>query len=90
MKNITHEEKKERVVTFLDRAEVDFLDKLGKDALFSAGMKLSRTKLIAWLVDFAKQLNISGENLKSEKDFEERILGVLGRNLKVFDLNKNR
>ena len=90
MKNITHEEKKERVVTFLDRAEVDFLDKLGKDALFSAGMKLSRTKLIAWLVDFAKQLNISGENLKSEKDFEERILGVLGINLKGVDLNKNR
>ncbi len=75
MKNITRTEKRERVVTFLDRREVDFLDKLGKDALFSTGLKLSRAKLIAWLVDFAKQLNISGENVKSEKDFENRLKG---------------
>ena len=73
MKNLA--EKRERVVTFLDRAEVDFLDKLGKDALFSSGTKLSRAKLIAWLVDFIKELNINGENIKSEKDFENRVRG---------------
>jgi len=71
---------KERVVTFLNRQEVDFLDKLGKDALFSTGLKLSRTKLIAWLVDFLKELNINGENIRSEKDFENRITQVLGQN----------
>lgn len=50
--NMPKQEKIQRVVTFLNREEVDFLDKLGKDALFSTGLKLSRVKLIAWLVDF--------------------------------------
>lgn len=64
----------QRVVTFLNRDEVDFLDKLGKDALFSTGLKLSRTKLIAWLIDFMKKLNVNGENIKSEEDLENKIL----------------
>lgn len=73
MKNIIHLDKRERVVTFLDRNEIDFLDKLGKDALFSTGLKLSRTKLIAWLIDFMKDLNMNGEDIKSEMDFYNRI-----------------
>ncbi len=79
MKNIIHPEKRERVVTFLDRNEVDFLDKLGKDALFSTGVKISRAKLIAWLVDFIKKPNLNGEGIKSEKDFENRIMKILGQ-----------
>lgn len=71
------EEKYQRVVTFLNRKEVDFLDKIGKDALFSAGLKLSRAKLIAWLVDFMQYLNIDGKNIKSEKDLENRIKEVM-------------
>jgi hypothetical protein len=74
MKEIIEQEKNQRVVTFLNRNEVDFLDKLGKDALFSTDIKLSRAKLIAWMVDFIKKLNISGENIKSERDFENKIL----------------
>jgi hypothetical protein len=77
MENFKHQEKNQRVVTFLNREEIDFLDKLGKDALFSTGSKLSRTKLIAWLIDFLKGLNINGENIKSEKDLEDRVLEVL-------------
>ena len=73
------EGKNQRVVTFLNREEVDFLDKLGKDALFSTGAKLSRSKLIAWLVNFTEHLRINGENIKSEMDFENRIRGVLQR-----------
>jgi hypothetical protein len=77
MTNNTQEEKKERVVTFLNRGELDFLDKLGKDALFSCGLKISRAKVIEWLVDFIQKLNLSGENIRSEKDFEGRIMQVL-------------
>lgn len=73
------EEKSQRVVTFLNRKEVDFLDSLGKDALFSTGLKLSRARLITWMVDFMKKLDISGKDIKSEKDFEDRILEVLGK-----------
>lgn len=79
MKETINPEKDQRVVTFLNREEVDFLDKLGKDALFSTGLKLSRAKLIAWLVDFIKRLNINGEDIKSEKDFENRVLEILGQ-----------
>ena len=70
-------EKNQRVVTFLNRDEVDFLDKMGKDAIFSTGTKLSRAKLIAWLVDILKGLNISGENLKTEKELEARIMKAI-------------
>ncbi len=67
----------QRVVTFLNRDEVDFLDKLGKDALFSTGLKLSRARLISWLVDFTKKLDLTGENIRSEEDFESRIINML-------------
>jgi hypothetical protein len=73
------EKKNQRVVTFLNREGVDFLDKLGKDALFSTGLKVSRAKLIAWIVDLLKGLGITGENIKSERDFEVRVLEVLGQ-----------
>lgn len=73
------EEMAQRVVTFLTRDEVDFLDKLGKDALFSTGTKLSRAKLISWLVEFLEELHINGEGIKSENDFENRIREVLGQ-----------
>ena len=71
----------QRVVTFLNRGEVDFLDKLGKDALFSTGLKLSRAKLIAWFIDFAERLKINGEGIKSEKDLERRIIDILKLNI---------
>jgi hypothetical protein len=79
MNEILNEEKNQRVVTFLNREEVDFLDKMGKDALFSTGLKVSRAKLIAWVIDFVKDLGITGENIKSEKDFETRVLEGLGQ-----------
>jgi hypothetical protein len=79
MKNQENLEKNQRVVTFLNREEVDFLDRIGKDALFSTGLKLSRTRIIAWFVDFMKSLNISGENIKSEHDFEDRVIRALNQ-----------
>ena len=78
MDHLSTEEKNQRVVTFLNREEVDFLDKLGKDALFSTGLKVSRAKLIAWVVNFLKDLGITGENIRSEKDLETRVLEVIG------------
>ena len=76
MKTLLKNEKTERVVTFLNRQEVDFLDKVGKDALFSTGTKLSRAKLISWLVDLIQKMNLNGEGIKTEKDLEEKIFGI--------------
>ncbi len=70
--------KDQRVVTFLNRDEVDFLDKVGKDALFSTGLKLPRARIIAWLIDLAKELRLNGDGIKSEKDFQNRFIEVFG------------
>lgn len=63
-----------RVVTFLDRQQVDFLDKLGKDALFSTGVKFPRTRVISALIDLLRKVSLSGEGLRSEQDLEERLI----------------
>ena len=66
-----------RVVTFLDRPQVDFLDKLGKDALFSTGVKFPRTRVISALIDLLRKVSLSGEGLRSEQDLEERLVKKL-------------
>lgn len=54
-----------RVITKLDRREIDFLDKLGKDALFTTGHKLSYNEILKGLIDFAMGSGISGDNIDS-------------------------
>ena len=66
-----------RVVTFLDRSQVDYLDKMGKDALFSTGVKFPRTRIISALIDLLRKVNVSGESLRSDQDLEERLLKKL-------------
>jgi len=44
-----HNSSKARLIAMISRDEMDFIDKLGKDALFSTGRKLSRTEVIAAL-----------------------------------------
>ena len=70
-------EKRERVITFLNRDEVDFLDKIGKDALFSSGAKVSRAKLLAWVVDMLKGLGLNGEDIRTEQDLESKIIELV-------------
>jgi hypothetical protein len=65
---------KHRVITLLDRRELDFLDKLAKDALFSTGHKLSYNEMLRCLIDFMIDIRLSAQNVDSEKSFRERIL----------------
>ena len=66
-----------RVITFLTRDELDFLDKIGKDALFSAGAKLSRSKIISALVNVIRKLDIDGAGLRCKKDLEGRFVKAM-------------
>ena len=66
-----------RVVAFLDRTHVDYLDKMGKDALFSTGVKFPRTRVIAAMIDLLQKLNLSGEGIRTEKDLEDRLVQQL-------------
>jgi hypothetical protein len=40
-----------RVVTFLDRQELDFLDHVTKDIFFSKGVKIPRSALLRIIID---------------------------------------
>lgn len=62
-----------RVITMLDRPEMDFLDKLGKDALFSTGHKLSYNEILRTLIDFAMESGISGEKIKSTQALKDKL-----------------
>lgn len=74
-----------RVVASLDREQIDFLDKIGKDALFSVGTKLSRTTILSAMVDALKKLDISGEGITSKKALEERILELIRERTKQME-----
>lgn len=67
-----------RVITMLGRKEMDFLDKLGKDALFSTGHKLSYNDILQGLIDFAMETGLSGENVNSATTWKQRLLEKLG------------
>jgi len=65
---------KHRVITLLNREEMDFLDKLGKDALFSTGRKLSYNEILRGLIDFSREIGLSGEKIDSEDALKKKIL----------------
>lgn len=66
--------KMHRVIAIMDREEIDFLDKIGKDALFTEGTKLSRIKILRAMVNAMKELHIDGKNIKNEEDLKNEIL----------------
>jgi len=65
---------KHRVITLLDRRELDFLDKLAKDALFSTGHKLSYNEILRSLIDFVMEIGLSAQNVDCERVLREKIL----------------
>ena len=66
-----------RVIAALNRDQVDFLDRLGKDALFSAGVKLSRTEILSAMVNVLQRLELSGEGVTSGNELETRIVDAM-------------
>ena len=66
-----------RVIAQLNREQVDFLDKLGKDAQFSSGVKLSRTQILAAMVNALRRLNLTGEGVTTTEQFEQRIVNAM-------------
>lgn len=63
-----------RVITMLGRQEIDFLDKVGKDALFSTGHKLSYNEILRGLIDFAMEAGISGDKIDSAKSLKAKLI----------------
>ena len=63
-----------RIIAFLAREQMDFIDKISKDALFTTGKKLSRSEIIQAVVDAARKLNLTGKGVNSVDELERRIL----------------
>lgn len=71
-----------RIIAFLSREQVDFLDNIAKDALFTTGYKLSRTKIISAFIDSIRSLSLDGKNVKSDQELKNKIIKKLTSNLK--------
>ena len=69
---------RQRVTVFLDRQQVDFLDKMGKDAWFTHGNKLSRIKIISCLVNLLMELDINATGVSSIEELKRRIEKKIG------------
>ena len=74
---VFHNSRSHRVIASLKRDQVDFLDKIGKDALFSSGVKLSRTEILSAMVNALKRFDLTGEGLKTAEQFEQRIVDAV-------------
>jgi len=72
---------KHRVITMLDRREVEFLDKLGKDALFSCGRKLSYDQILRSLVDFGIDIDLSADNVDSLDALKRKIVDKVNQKI---------
>ena len=70
---------KQKVVAFLNREEIDFLDRMGKDAWFSTGMKLSRTQIIEGLVNLMMEMGVIGKGVDSKEELKKHILKAMER-----------
>lgn len=81
-----------RIVAFLTREEIDFIDKLAKDALFSTGHKLSRTDIVRALIDATKVKDINAEDIHSKSELEHRLLAIMKMSLPqtLYNLKKER
>ena len=71
------DERSHRVIASLNRDQVDFLDKIGKDAQFSSGLKLSRTQILAAMVNAMRKLHLDGAGVQSSDEFEQRIIEAI-------------
>ena len=87
-----HEERiaAHRVITMLNREELDFLDKLGKDALFTTGHKLSHNEILKGLIDFAIELGLSGERIDSFRTLKEKMLERMRQEQDKKELNNEK
>ena len=72
---MTYDDKRlHRVIAIMNRSEVDYLDKIGKDSLFTTGNKLSRIKILRAMVEAMKEIGIDGKDIKNEEALKNEIL----------------
>ena len=66
-----------RIVAFLTREEIDFIDSLSKDAMFSTGHRLSRTDIVRAMIDAIRVRVIDANGVRSKSDLEKKLLHLM-------------
>ncbi len=68
-----------RVVTFLNRQEIDFLDKMEKDMMFSTGKHVSRSQILQDMAELLAKTRIDAAGVKDNLELKQRIQEAFGR-----------
>ena len=68
-----------RVVTFLNRQEIDFLDKMEKDMMFSTGKHISRSQILQDMAELLAKTKIDAAGVKDNLELKQRIQDAFGR-----------
>lgn len=67
----------EKILVNLNREQFEFLTKIGLDALFTTGKKLTNNKILITFIDALRELKINGEGVDSCEKLKKKILAVL-------------
>jgi len=70
---------KHRVVTFMTRQELEFLDKLEKDMMFSTGKHIPRSQIIQDLAELLSRSGMDAVGIKDDSALEKRMLEALAK-----------
>jgi len=73
MEKLAQKEFRHRIIAVVDRQELEFLDKVGRDALYSTGHKLSYNEIVRGLIDFMLEIGLSGDNIKSRNALRDKL-----------------
>jgi len=68
-----------RVVTFLTREELEFLDKLEKDMMFSTGTYISRAKIIEDIVELLSRTQMNAAGIKDSGQLEQKMIEAIAK-----------
>lgn len=68
-----------RVVTFLTREELEFLDKLEKDMMFSTGRHLSRSQILQDMAELLSRTKMNATGIKNDDELKKKIQEAISK-----------
>lgn len=68
-----------RVVTFLTREELDFLDRMEKDMLFSNCKHVSRSKILEDMAELLAKTQMSAIGVKNNQELMQRMIEAISK-----------
>ena len=79
-----------RVVTFLTREELEFMDKLDKDAMFSTGKHVSRAQILQDLAELLSRTDMNATGLRNDAELEKRMIEAIAKMSEQFSDNRGQ